>query len=80
VPYYGSPGPSRPLTGVVLAHLAPAHGHGIYAVEEVSRTEGLGGAELLAAVFADEHDGEGPPADPELPSGDLPSGAILERV
>lgn len=46
------------LTGVPLPYLAPAHGHGVYAVEEVSWSDGFGGAELLAAILADEHDGE----------------------
>jgi hypothetical protein len=46
--------------------LAPAHGHGVYAVEEVSGSDWLRGAELLAAVFADEDHGEGSGLDAEL--------------
>jgi hypothetical protein len=39
----GGPGP----------HFAPAHGHGVYEVEELFGGDGLRRAELLAAVPAD---------------------------
>ena len=45
----GGPGP----------YLAPAHGHGVYEVEELFGGDRLCRAELLAAVPADENGGEG---------------------
>ena len=48
------------LAGVVSGlDLVPAHGHGIYEVEQLSREDGLRRAELLAAVFADENGAKG---------------------
>ena len=51
----GGPGPC----------LAPAHGHGVYEVEELFGGDGLCRAELLAAVPADEDGGEGAVFHPE---------------
>ncbi len=68
------------LTGVPLPYLAPAHGHGVYAVEEVSWSDGFGGAELLAAILADEHDGERLPLYTELPPRGVSSRGVPQEV
>ena len=68
------------LTGVPLPYLAPAHGHGVYAVEEVSWSDGFGGAELLAAILADEHDGERLPLYTELPPRGAPGRGVPQEV
>ncbi len=69
-----------PLTGALLAHLAPAHGHGVYAVEEVSWPDGFGGAELLAAVLAGEHNGERLPFYTEPASCGVRGRGVSEEV
>ena len=69
-----------PLTGALLAHLAPAHGHGVYAVEEVSWSDGFGGAELLATVLANQHDGERITIYTELPSRGIPGRGVPQEV
>ncbi|MEJ7842988.1 MAG: hypothetical protein WKF95_14590 [Rubrobacter sp.] len=44
------------------------------------RSDGFGGAELLAAVLADEHDGERIILYSELPSRGVPGRGIFEEV
>ena len=66
----GSPGP----------YFALAHGHGVYEVEELFGGDGLRRAELLAAVPADEDDGEGAVLYPKPASrGGGFIGAVLEE-
>lgn len=59
--------------------LAPAHRHGVYAVEEVLRTDGLRGPELLAAVFADEDYGKCFGGDAESLSWGVCVGRFVEE-
>lgn len=73
---YGSPA----LAGIPGLDLAPAHGHGVDEVEQCFGKDGLGRAELLAAVLADEDGGEGAELYPETaPRGGGPFGAVLEE-
>ena len=53
------------LAGGSGSYLAPAHGHGVYEVEELFGGDGLRRAELLAAIPADEDGGEGAVLYPE---------------
>jgi len=53
------------LAGGSAPRLAPAHGHGVYEVEEPFGGDGFRRAELLASVPADEDGGEGAVLYPE---------------
>lgn len=68
------------LAGTPGPHLAPAHGHGVYKLEEFFGGDGLRGAELLAAILADEDDGEGAPlyAEPASRGRESP-GVVLQK-
>jgi hypothetical protein len=68
------------VSGGLGPHLALAHGHGVYEVEELFGGDGLRRAELLAAVPADEDGGEGAVLYPEPASrGGGSIGAVLEE-
>jgi hypothetical protein len=68
------------LAGGSGPRLAPAHGHGVYEVEELFSGDGLRRAELLSAIPADEDGGEGAVLYPEpAPRGGGFVRAVLEE-
>ena len=54
---------------VGLLHLIPAHWHGVDCIAEFVEGEGFGGAELFAAVLADQDGGEVGGSDVEAAAG-----------
>ena len=79
-PYAGWRVVGGALAGGSGPDLAPAHGHGVYEVEQLSGGDGLRRAVLLAAVLAHEDGGEGAVFYPEpAPGGGGSFGGVLEK-